>query len=102
VTRGMPAALPSGTQPPPGLNLDDGKPCLDDRWNEGCTNAWKVWEEIVPPDHRRDRDAVTAGLTLPWNPGAAEGHVNRIRMLKRRTFGRVGVVLSRKRVLLAS
>ncbi len=26
----------------------------------------------------RDRDAVTAGLTLPWNSGVVEGHVNRI------------------------
>ncbi|CAK7284022.1 hypothetical protein SGPA1_21997 [Streptomyces misionensis JCM 4497] len=26
----------------------------------------------------RDRDAVTAGLTLPWCSGAVEGHVNRI------------------------
>ncbi|MEE1747330.1 hypothetical protein PUR35_23770 [Streptomyces sp. JV184] len=21
---------------------------LDDCWNEGCTKAWKLWEEIVP------------------------------------------------------
>lgn len=28
--------------------LDKFKPYLDDRWNHGCTNAWKVWEEIVP------------------------------------------------------
>src|SRR5438270_7872 len=28
--------------------LDDYKPHLDDRWNEGRTNAWKLWEEIVP------------------------------------------------------
>ncbi|MGY3199640.1 hypothetical protein [Streptomyces sp. TE5632] len=20
--------------------LDEYKPCLDDRWNQGCTNAW--------------------------------------------------------------
>jgi hypothetical protein len=32
----------------------------------------------------RDREAVIAGLTLPWNSGVVEGHVNRIRMLKRR------------------
>jgi transposase len=29
----------------------------------------------------RDRDAVIAGLTLPWNSGVVEGHVNRIKML---------------------
>ncbi|MEU9211312.1 hypothetical protein AB0D27_26090 [Streptomyces sp. NPDC048415] len=28
--------------------MDEFKPYLDDRWNQGCTNAWKVWEEIVP------------------------------------------------------
>lgn len=31
----------------------------------------------------RDRDAVIAGPTLPWNSGPVEGHVNRIKMLKR-------------------
>lgn len=48
----------------------------------------------------RDRDAVTAGLTLPWNSGSVEGHVNRIKMLKRQMFGRAGFELLRKRVLL--
>ena len=187
--------------------LDDYKPYLDQRWQEGCTNAWKLWEEIKeqgyprgyagvrdyvsrnlrgkpqpvgprPPSARavtrwllthpealpegdrlqlkavlancpeltalskhvrsfghmvahlqgdqlpawieaatsttdlpslrsfaqhleRDLDAVTAGLTLPWNSGVVEGHVNRIKMLKRQMFGRAGFELLRKRVLLA-
>ncbi|MFG2359969.1 transposase [Streptomyces sp. NPDC048521] len=50
----------------------------------------------------RDRDAVIAGLTLPWNSGVVEGHVNRIKMLKRQMFGRAGFALLRKRVLLAT
>ncbi|APU44059.1 transposase [Streptomyces sp. TN58] len=49
----------------------------------------------------RDRDAVIAGLTLPWSSGVVEGHVNRIKMLKRQMFGRAGFTLLRKRVLLA-
>ncbi|WP_406739611.1 ISL3 family transposase [Streptomyces atratus] len=185
--------------------LDEYEIYLDDRWNEGCTNAWKLWEEIVPlgykgsyqrvraylrkkrtsprpvtarpPSSRvgagwilrhpdtlteseqlqlknvrthcpeldaltrhvrsfavmltgrqgerlpdwldavrqddlpslhtlaagidRDRDAVIADLTLPWNSGVVEGHVNRIKMLKRQMFGRAGFALLRKRVLLA-
>ncbi|KOU83419.1 transposase [Streptomyces sp. XY58] len=185
--------------------LDEYKPYLDDRWSEGCTNAWKLWEEIVPLGYKgsyqrvsaymrqkrtapqpvtaqppsprtvarwilrrptalsdaeqlqlktvlarcseldaltrhvrsfaamlterqgerlpewldavrqddlpslhtlaagidRDRDAVIAGLTLPWNSGVVEGHVNRIKMLKRQMFGRAGFQLLRKRVLLA-
>lgn len=48
----------------------------------------------------RDLDAVIAGLTLPWSSGAVEGHVNRIKMLKRQMFGRAGFALLRKRVLL--
>jgi transposase len=49
----------------------------------------------------RDLPAVTAGLTLQWNSGAVEGHVNRIKMLKRQMFGRAGFHLLRKRTLLA-
>ncbi|MFI1919799.1 hypothetical protein [Nocardia sp. NPDC020380] len=37
---------------------------------------------------RRDQGAVTAGLTLSWSSGAVEGHVNRIKILKRQKFGR--------------
>lgn len=185
--------------------LDEYKTYLDDRWNDGCTNAWKLWEEIVPLGYKgsyqrvraylykkrtspravtarppsprtvagwilrrpetlaeteqlqlktvqghcpgldaltrhvrsfatmlterqgerladwldavrqddlpslhtlaagidRDRDAVIAGLTLPWNSGPVEGHVNRIKMLKRQMFGRAGFQLLRKRVLLS-
>jgi transposase len=53
-------------------------------------------------DIDRDRDAVIAGLTLPWSSGAVEGHVNRIKMIKRQMHGRTGFNLLRKRVLLAS
>ncbi|MET8275081.1 transposase, partial [Streptomyces sp. NPDC005096] len=49
----------------------------------------------------RDLDAVTAGLTLHWNSGVVEGHVNRIKMLKRQMFGRAGFELLCRRVLLA-
>ncbi|MFE4976028.1 transposase [Kitasatospora sp. NPDC056651] len=49
----------------------------------------------------RDRDAVIAGLTLPWNSGVVEGHVNRTKMLKRQMLGRAGFQLLCKRALLA-
>ncbi|MFE9328958.1 ISL3 family transposase [Nocardia sp. NPDC052278] len=49
---------------------------------------------------RRDQDAVAAGLTMEWNSGAVEGHVNRIKMLKRQMFGRANLDLLRKRILL--
>jgi hypothetical protein len=50
---------------------------------------------------RRDWDAVTAGLTLPWSSGAVEGHVNRIKTLKRQMYGRANLDPLRHRVLLA-
>ncbi|MGW6332160.1 ISL3 family transposase [Nocardia rhamnosiphila] len=50
---------------------------------------------------RRDLDAVTAGLSLPWNSGPVEGHVNRIKMIKRQMFGRAKPDLLRKRILLS-
>ena len=48
-----------------------------------------------------DLDAVTAGLTQPWNSGPVEGHVNRIKMLKRQMYGRANLDLLRKRVLMS-
>ncbi|MFB6817645.1 transposase [Streptomyces sp. NPDC056347] len=66
-----------------------------------------VRQDDLPSLHRlaagidRDRDTVIAGFTLPWNSGVVEGHVNRIKMLKRQMLGRAGFALLRKRVLLA-
>jgi transposase len=51
---------------------------------------------------RRDQDAVTAGLTLPWSSGVVEGHVNRIKMLKRQMYGRANPDLLRRRILLTN
>jgi transposase len=50
---------------------------------------------------KRDLAAVVNGLTLPYSSGAVEGAVNRIKMLKRQTYGRAMLDLLRKRVLLA-
>jgi len=43
---------------------------------------------------RADQDAVTAGLSLPWSSGVVEGHVNRIKMLKRQMYGRASPTCS--------
>ncbi|MFJ9825257.1 transposase [Streptomyces sp. NPDC101160] len=50
----------------------------------------------------RDLAAVTAGITLPWSSGIVEGHVSRIKMIKRQMYGWAGFGLLRKRVLPAS
>lgn len=48
---------------------------------------------------RHDLDAVTAGLTLPWSSGIVEGHVNRVKTIKRAMYGRASFDLLRTRVL---
>ncbi|MFD9047205.1 transposase [Streptomyces zaomyceticus] len=42
--------------------LDEYKTYLDDRWTEGCTNAWKLWEEIVPLGYKDSYQRVRAYL----------------------------------------
>lgn len=48
---------------------------------------------------KRDYDAVKAGLTLEWSQGAVEGHVQRLKLLKRQAYGRASFEILRKRVL---
>jgi transposase len=74
-----------------------------DRLEEWITS---VEQEGLPPlaafarNLRRDLDAVRNGLSLPYNSGPVEGNINRLKMLKRQMFGRAGLDLLRKRVLL--
>jgi transposase len=51
---------------------------------------------------KQDLDAVTNGLTMPWSSGPVEGRVNHIKMIKCQMFGRAGLPLLRKRVLLTA
>jgi transposase len=44
-----------------------------------------------------DYDAVKAGVTLPWSNGPVEGHINRLKMLKRQMFGRARLDLLSRR-----
>lgn len=47
----------------------------------------------------RDLAAVKAALELPWSNGQTEGHVNRLKLIKRQMYGRAGFDLLRIRVL---
>lgn len=50
----------------------------------------------------RDQAAVQAALDEPWSNGPVEGHVNRLKTIKRQMYGRAGLPLLRARVLNAS
>jgi transposase len=62
-----------------------------------------------PPPFRRfakglraDLAAVQAAVTLPWSQGPVEGHINRLKMLKRQMFGRARLDLLARRFLLTA
>jgi transposase len=51
---------------------------------------------------RADDEAVKAGIMRPWSNGPVEGHINRLKMLKRSMFGRAKLDLLSRRFLLAA
>ena len=49
-----------------------------------------------------DGAAVRVALTQPWGSGQAEGQINRIKLLKRQSYGRASFDLLRRRVLMGA
>jgi transposase len=47
----------------------------------------------------KDYKAVKNGLTLPWSNGPTEGHIHKLKLLKRQMYGRASFALLRRRVL---
>ena len=46
--------------------------------------------------------AVRAALTEPWSSGQAEGQINRLKLIKRQSYGRAGLDLLQRRMVLAA
>ncbi|WP_419805933.1 transposase [Terriglobus sp.] len=69
--------------------------------------AWSDWSEGAEHSPlaafarhlRRDKDAVLAALRLHRSNGMVEGHVHRLKLLKRQMYGRAGFDLLKLRVL---
>jgi transposase len=51
---------------------------------------------------RKDQDAVKAAVTQVWSTGPVEGHINRLKLLKRQMYGRAKLDLLRIRLLEAA
>ena len=47
----------------------------------------------------RDHNAVAASLQYPWSNGLTEGHVNRLKLIKRTAYGSASFELLHTRVL---
>ncbi len=48
-----------------------------------------------------DRSAVEAALTTEWSTGPVEGHVHKLKLIKRQGYGRASFALLRRRILAA-
>jgi transposase len=48
---------------------------------------------------RQDQPAVEAAILLEWSNGPVEGHVNRLKTIKRQMYGRAGIDLLRARLI---
>lgn len=79
----------------------------------GCGNIKRWIEFVLRSRHRlsgikifangllRDLQAVENGITMTWSNGTVEGHVNRIKSIKRRMYGKAGFELLRRKVILS-
>ncbi len=72
--------------------------------------AWPEWQRIAAAGPLagfakhlcRDEAAFLAALQQPWSNGPVEGHVHRLKLIKRSMYGRAGFDLLRLRVLHAA
>ena len=79
-----------------GQRVQGTLPCWEVRVS-GIDNVRRFAEGI-----RREESAVQAAVTERWSNGPVEGHVNRLKTIKRQMYGRAGFVLLRARVLNAA
>ena len=69
------------------------------QWLSNAENSHVIELERFAAGLRRDYAAVEAGITTNWSNGTTEGHVNRLKLLKRQMYGRAKFDLLRIRVL---
>jgi transposase len=70
-----------------------------DPWLEQASKSgYRVWHNFAD-GLKQDYKAVRAALELSWSNGPTEGHINRLKYLKRMMYGRGKDDLLRKRVI---
>lgn len=73
-----------------------------DAWLEETTSSTIRALRTFARGFQADYAAVRAALELPWSNAQCEGHVTRVKFLKRQMYGRANFDLLRQRVLLAA
>ena len=81
------------------LRNREGKPGLE-QW-KGAVRASGIAELIdFVEGLADDAEAVVNGCTEPWSNGMVEGFINKVKWIKRSSYGRAGFALLQRRVLL--
>ena len=70
-----------------------------ERWIKGAQQSGIYAMQRFARTLRQDIGAVRNAVTVGWSNGPTEGHINRLKTLKRAMYGRAGVELLRARVL---
>src|SRR6266567_2748603 len=76
-----------------------GKPATLQRWMQRALKTGIDALQRFVRTVKQDLSAMEAAVTEPWSNGPVEGHINRLKMLKRQMYGRAGVELLRARLL---
>jgi transposase len=92
------------------LDLADEFTALIRKQSSGTLKEWLNRAELSPCPEvshfaegiRRDESAVNAAVTTRWSNGPVEGHVNRLKTIKRQMYGRAGFALLKARVVKAA
>jgi transposase len=77
------------------------QPTQLDPWLKRATTSMSEALRRFAKGLYEDYDAVKPGITLPWSTGPVEGHINRLKMLKRQMFGRARLDLLGRRFIRA-
>ena len=72
-----------------------------DGWLARATTSTLTALQRFAQGLRDDYAAVKAGVTVRWSNGPVEGHMNRLKMLKRQMFGRAHLDLLSRRFVRA-
>jgi transposase len=89
------------------LDLADEFTALIRKRSTGTLKDWLSRAEVSPCPEvrnfaegiRRDESAVNAAVTTRWSNGPVEGHVNRLKTIKRQMYGRARFALLKARVV---
>lgn len=71
---------------------------LDDWLDQASHSNDRIWKNFAA-SLKQDYDAVRAALLFQWSNGPTEGHVNRLKCVKRQMYGRANLDLLRQRLV---